>query len=271
MKQDKKNSGNEFYEILSDEKDFMTIISTKGGNFTPMHYHGSVELVVCTKGEFSVRTCDGIINLHIGDACFFDSYETHGYFGAEDSETYILLYADSLFHAFRTRYGGVLPTRMHFMKIDCGDLITVIDRAYTNWKEYNYFMQLGFMNWVFGFAVRANGTVTRVAKAENAFVLKVLQFVNSHFAASLSVSKVAAEFGYSENYFSSLFNRCVGMRFGDYLNSVRLRKIDELINENPLIGIGKAAQLCGFVSPNTYYRAVKKMEDMKNLNRNSVK
>ena len=265
MGQDRKIQRNEYYEILSDEKDFITLISTKGGNFTPMHYHGSVELVVCTKGEFSVRTCNEIIDLHIGDACFFDSYETHGYYGAADSETYILLYADSLFHSFRMHYGGVLPTRMRLSENDCNELIAAFDYAYARWDDYNYFMKCGFVDWTFGFAARQCGTVEAAVKKENKFVLTVLQYIDNNYADALSVGKIAAELGYSENYFSALFNRCMGLRFGDYLNSVRLRKMDELLKKDPLLGIGVAAQLCGFGSPNTYYRAVKKMADIQSL------
>ena len=261
MRTGEKNTGNEYYEILSDENDFITLISTKGGNFTPMHYHGSVELLVCTKGEFSVRTSNEIVTLHAGDAYFFDSYETHGYYGTADSETYILLYADSLFNAFRMHYGGVLPTRMQFVERDRDELIHAIDYAYSRWHEYNDFMKRGFANWIFGYAARQCGTVKAAVKKENQYVLAALRYIDAHYAAELSVRKVAAELGYSENYFSYLFNHCVGLRFGDYVNGVRLRKMDEVMKKDPLIGVGAAAQLCGFGSLNTYYRALKKMEN----------
>ncbi len=103
--------------------------------------------------------------------------------------------------------------------------------------------------------------VGRVERGErkSELMVEVLMYVKNNSEKELTLPQVAEKFGYTPNYFSSLFNRLVGMSFNDYLNYIRYTRASEIILLQGC-SVTNIAMKCGFGSMNTYYRAKNKFD-----------
>lgn len=86
---------------------------------------------------------------------------------------------------------------------------------------------------------------------------RILKYINAHCGEPLTLRTVAAELGYTPNYFSTLFARLYGMSFKDYLNCIRYRSAERMIKTEGCSAT-LAADAAGFGSMNSFYRAKKR-------------
>jgi YesN/AraC family two-component response regulator len=103
-----------------------------------------------------------------------------------------------------------------------------------------------------------NGLIESKKDASASLIINVLTHVQKNFADDLSVKALAEKFGYSREYFSRTLNKFVKEPWSDYVNRLRINHADALIKEGG-ISVIDAAFSCGFSSPNTFYRAYKKV------------
>ena len=114
------------------------------------------------------------------------------------------------------------------------------------------------VSYVLGIIEASCGRASRREKA-NALIVEVLEYIKKHSESELTLTGVAAKFGYTPNYFSSIFNKFVGMNFNDYLNYVRYTRAAEIILLEGCTATNIAMK-CGFGSMNTFYRAKNKFD-----------
>lgn len=83
---------------------------------------------------------------------------------------------------------------------------------------------------------------------------EALQFLDQHYMEDLTLDQVARHLNLSSCHFSRLFNQISGMNFKAFLNSIRIGKAEQQIQNSsrPLIDI---AYECGFNSVRTFNRA----------------
>ncbi len=79
-------------------------------------------------------------------------------------------------------------------------------------------------------------------------------FIKEHCDKPLALETVAKEFGFSKEYFSSLFKSSTGFGFNDYLNQMRISKASTLLLTTNL-SIARISEQCGFNDSN-YFAAV---------------
>ena len=85
----------------------------------------------------------------------------------------------------------------------------------------------------------------------------VFDFINSHFTERITLSDAAAIAYMSPNYFSAYFHKVTGRHFNEYVNSLRMAKVDKLLAETDL-NVLEAASRCGFRNMSNFYRIYKK-------------
>ncbi len=86
--------------------------------------------------------------------------------------------------------------------------------------------------------------------------VKMLLYIQQHFAENITAEKVAEEMNYSPKYFSAVFSREFGVPFQDYLKTLRLNYAYHLIKntDKPIIDICYDS---GFRSPTYFSKAFK--------------
>ena len=124
-------------------------------------------------------------------------------------------------------------------------------------------MRRGFITLLFGMLRNYCGTVPRAASKNNELLVEVMTYINEHITEDITLDGLAKHFGYEKTYFSRVFNKFLGINLREYLNRYRIGEAVRIKQENPGVPISKIAEACGFDSPNTYYRALKKYGDEK--------
>jgi AraC-type DNA-binding domain-containing proteins len=99
---------------------------------------------------------------------------------------------------------------------------------------------------------RENSTVS-IAK-------NIIKFINKSYCDSeLSCSYVADKFNISQPYLSIILKKYVGMNYGDYVNSLRIKAAKILLKEKD-ISINEIAVKVGYGSGNSFMRTFKNIE-----------
>ena len=100
------------------------------------------------------------------------------------------------------------------------------------------------------------GLEENTADDESNLIKRILIHLQDHSAEPITVSQVAAHFGYSAGRFSHIFNERIGCSFTRYVNNLRCYKARRMLAESdlPLIDIATA---CGFSSVRTFHRVYK--------------
>ena len=114
---------------------------------------------------------------------------------------------------------------------------------------------------------------------------EVSEYISEHFCEHISLKKLAAKFGVSESHLSRSFKSSVGVGIREYINTLRIRKAQELL-ENTQLSIAEIAESVGFdnasyfgqiflahlgISPSQYRkelvagRNTKKQKDKRNM------
>jgi AraC-like DNA-binding protein len=91
-----------------------------------------------------------------------------------------------------------------------------------------------------------------------------LELIHQHYSEPIGLRKVAAAAGFAPNYFSKLFLESQGVRFGDYLRSIRLERARQLLAETTL-DVTRVSALSGFRSVQYFCRAFQKRMGMSPL------
>lgn len=79
----------------------------------------------------------------------------------------------------------------------------------------------------------------------NKSVLKVIDYLEEHFAEEIKIEKLAAAYNFNVSYFSRLFKKETGSSPKDYLITIRLKKVQQLLIATAL-PMDEIAELSGF-------------------------
>lgn len=222
------------------------------------HYHDSMELIFCDKGEFSIRVDGEDIVLHSGDIGVIDSYDVHSYDSGENSGAYIVVISRQFLSDFRNKYdNNTFPKILH--KTGGSEKIfDFVKSAFDIDVKRNNMLLTGFTSYLLGLLTEYY-KCTRIRHKKDEHCVQILAYINDHYTEKITLVSIAKHFRYNPNYFSGLFNKYTGMSLYDYVNSLRVFKARQM-NDGKL-KITEIAALCGFDSLTAYYRAMKKFGD----------
>ena len=110
-------------------------------------------------------------------------------------------------------------------------------------------------------------TWKRIAKNQNtndltlrdsARIMAVKRYAENRLNSNLSRAEVAAHIGMDPSAFSRFFKRSTGMRFVDYLATLRVQAAARLITSNRSIPIDEVAKRCGFRNQSVFNNQFKR-------------
>jgi AraC-like DNA-binding protein len=206
---------------------------------------------------------DGVINgepitVSAGELVFLDSFDIHT-FTFTDCERYSLVFSKD-YCRMLSGDGLTLPTHPALTAEQFATVVARLDEYYRLYGDRipSPLLVESLATFILGTVELAVGRVER-GERKSELMVEVLMYVKNNSEKELTLPQVAEKFGYTPNYFSSLFNRLVGMSFNDYLNYIRYTRASEIILLQGC-SVTDIAMKCGFGSMNTYYRAKNKFD-----------
>ena len=243
------------YENEADAKNYFFFARSKN-NVTPPHFHNNLEVMFVVSGSQRVAINGDERVLAKGNIVISSNYDVHFYHSVDESEVFILLAGGKYISDVYAEYGKHL---INFLDC-CGDFETVSELFQgfeSQSQNANNLMRIAFVNYLFGY-LGGRYEIKGEKKKTNDKMVEVLTYISDNYAENLTLNDLASRFGYTETYFSTLFNRYTGSHFREYLNRIRTEAVEEEVSKSGT-SVTKAALSCGFDSLNTYYRARKKL------------
>lgn len=97
----------------------------------------------------------------------------------------------------------------------------------------------------------------RQKKGKSSVAQDVSEYILAHFSEQIRLNKLAERFSISESYLSRSFKDVIGIGITDYINIIRVRKAQELLEDSKL-SIAEIAQAVGFESASYFGRIFQK-------------
>ena len=252
-----------YYEKKVDEKSYYLFYfgrydENTEPHFTPPHCHDAYELLVVTRGSVETVLNGEMKILHAGDILFCDSYDVHS-FVFEHCERYSLVFSKNCCRMLLNDE-KILPS---YPQCDEKNFVAILNRLEEYRSLYgteipNGLLVEGLVSYILGIIELSCGRIERRART-NELMINVLDYINKNSDKDLTLTSVAAKFGYAPNYFSGVFNKFVNMSFTNYLNYVRYTHAAEIILLQGCTATDIAMK-CGFGSMNSFYRAKNKFD-----------
>lgn len=111
-----------------------------------------------------------------------------------------------------------------------------------------------------GILVEDAGVITdeKISKNSNLHIQKSLEFIHKNYGDNINVNEVVEYIGLNRSYFSTLFQKHVGMTVQKYLTTFRISRANELIDitDNSIESI---AEDCGYNDPLVFSKVYKKI------------
>jgi len=245
----------QIYELSRDETPRATAWH-KDDNYFHAHFHSTIELAYVESGVISAMQ-DGVTTLvSAGHLIVNSSYMVHSYATPESSRIIVCTVPLSAVPSLRgqlarSRFAQSIAD-VRGMK-ECRRILTMMaDPA----NEHNTLFLNAMAEALLAFLIDRIGLEENTADDESDLTKRILIHLQEHAQEPITVSQVAAHFGYSPGRFSHIFNERIGCSFTRYVNNLRCYKAKRMLAEEalPLIDVATA---CGFSSMRTFHRVYK--------------
>ena len=254
---------NNWYEQSADAPDYVYFqhfpdMDAVKYRFADLHVHQSLELVIVYGGCMRCTVNNRTEEITAGSIFIANGYDTHHYEYVGNASAYILVIGkEYISHIIdeKTEFNNFITPPADVMQ----DLMELITSAYVKFMNYNVLQKRGFVNSMMGLLYSFDLLRKKEKNLNKELFIKVSEYIMSNYGEDLKLPTLAKKFGYSENYFSALFNRMAGVNLNEYVNRVRIRKVLELKKDfEKKYTLKEIVLRCGFNSMETYYRVLKK-------------
>ncbi len=222
-------------------------------------FHDSIEIIFMLEGRAEGHLYDRTYILEPGDIFFVDSYEGHWYKHlTEKILAYVLVLSREYLQAFRDLYPNqTFMTYMSDKKVNEKLFRLISDWYYEENKIH--IKDLGYANVLFSYLLESYALTKRTIKNDREEFIKVLLlYLHEHYLEDITLAKVSKALGYSVDYCSKVLKKSIGRSFRDYINMLRIRKANALMQDKSLdMTTLEILYKCGFKSAATFYRAKK--------------
>ncbi len=105
-----------------------------------------------------------------------------------------------------------------------------------------------------------NDNVEKKQEQKSQMVEEIKEYIRAHFCESdMGLTKVGSQFRVSESYLSTLFKEQSGGNFGDFLETLRIERACELLQDRT-ITVNEVAEEVGYNSVQSFRRAFKRVK-----------
>ena len=220
------------------------------------HLHNNVELIFVIEGSATAHSDRDSVQISTGDLFISFPNQVHYYENSTNGEYCVCIFAVDTFFGKKEIIMDNIPQTC-VMNFDKDESICNLLKKLREVKNYNVkyseTITAGIINIIFGEILNRIELKTRI-KTDNFTLQNILNYCTLNFSIELSLDDVAEELHLSKYYISHLFNKKLGMGFNTYLNTLRVNKSCDLLEDTDK-KIADVAQESGFNSIRSFNRA----------------
>lgn len=222
---------------------------------TTVHNHSEFEIVYVLAGEGEATVNNHTYAINAGDMIFINPLEVHSMrlFGPEPC-LHCICFDCSLINNEEIA-DDLLNERLRIVNHitaqspAAAELQRFQESIYKCYKENERFVEMeasAYLSLMFVFLLKNNLTADKRRKTKNeAFCVKVLQFIYEHYNENITSKDVAAALSYNQSYFCRMFKTCFDKQFNEYLNMYRVVEAKKMFGTEGKT-IAQIALECGF-------------------------
>lgn len=241
----------------------------------PMHWHNAVEILYVLDGTSVINVNAQKYTLSTGDILFIAAGDIHDFSTTPKDKNMIIQFDLNILENFDIM-NMLKPfisrtTKIAFSENEqlSGELLNqmlFIKNEYQK-KAFGYELYLNARIYDILVLIARNYTDSITEQSQHSDLKRVagfnklnkaFQFIEENYKDPISLKEVAYASGFSEYYFSRLFNDVTEKTFSTYLNEIRIRKAEKILSKDDA-SITDAAHEAGFNSMVTFNRMFKKI------------
>jgi AraC-like DNA-binding protein len=245
-----------YYEKKSDQQNYY-FANHKTNPFGAVHFHSAREIILVKRGKMRAYINAEKYAVNGGEGCFADSFCTHGFRDMEgDTEVYVFVINSKLFEELTADMDGIPPVQFKFSDFELLDkILGYYENADKEGVRSTVFK--GIAAFLLSRIADENELVYKKESTQRSDICDILAYICDHFKEDISLQSLARTFGYSPQYFSSMFHKHMNVNLTEYINIARVNYARKLLSSDK--SIAEIAYESGFNSLNSFYRAYKKV------------
>ena len=248
------------YEMRADQQDYFNLFFYDIRKNNPkqddaVHFHQSLEFVYVAEGSFPVHIQGVSYLLKPGEIAYIQSGQIHYFTTLGDAKVFVLVVG--LEYLNDPLYDGrcLLPNTITLSDAQAEKMSKLLYCMFDIWEFGNVPLGKGIFNAFIG--LLSEYCCDEPYPNDSKFpIFEILKYIDGHFSEHITLKGLAAHFNYADTYFSTCFKAHLNMSLREYINRIRIRHANRLIEQG--MTKNQVAAACGYTSNNTFFRAYKK-------------
>lgn len=256
-----------------DRQGAFFISQRKMTNYHYKHAHGSYEVLYLLAGERIFFINDRTFKIKEGDLVMISPNILHRATNTESPgcEGVLLYFHDSFFDIgskIEHTLSPLLDKEVVFMRLSIGER-TFVEELFSRMLQEIQMQNIGFELLIRTYLIQILVFLCRHHQQNSEMslehpssihkkVAEIVQYINSHYMESLSLTSMAERFFISSSYLSKVFKEVTSYTFIEYLNCVRIKEAKKLLMESEK-KVVRIAEEVGFGSITHFGRVFKEV------------
>lgn len=241
----------------------------------PMHWHEAMEILFCLNGEVTIHVDHETITLSHNQLIVFDSREVHSIHSHSNLYMFLCIHVDKkqlsvycpdleLYH-IRCRPVPLNSPKstqyIHLCQLAHDLTRTNIKDESTSAMRSDGTALLMLADMIRYFSVYSPPGTTVTQNQPNDAIREIITYVNEHYMEKITLDDMAAQTGFSREYFCRFFKQHMGITFLRYLNEVRISHARRLLTTTDL-PVSEVMSKSGFANQTIFNRLFKELYGM---------
>jgi Response regulator containing CheY-like receiver domain and AraC-type DNA-binding domain len=223
------------------------------------HFHSQIEICYVTGGEVDVLVNDRMKRLKKGELSIALAYDTHRYLPVGDAYFIVLIVPPDICREFEAMLNGRTVSNPFITEKEAAEKIGACIREIRTYMHTDdVFLTKGELYLILGVIAQNVSFEEGASNTGSDLVSKILLYVHEHYKEDISLSSIAAHFGYNASYVSGLFKSSINLGILRYINLLRLKNVVTLL-QNREYSTEFCALESGFRSVRTFYRTFREV------------
>ena len=219
------------------------------------HIHEYCELLYCQKGEAEVTVNGKVLRLPEKHLVWIPPNCVHQY-RCDGAEVVCAVFSHDFIPLYFAQVGSARPM---VSPVNVADLAPVIE-GFPQLDSSERMTISGYLNLICARALK-QVELEATERQDGILYQRVVSYLSEHFREDISLSSVAATFGYNAKYLSHSLHSLTGVHFSKLLALYRIEYAKKLLSDHRA-NVGRIAMECGFAAVNTFNRNFREIVGM---------